>query len=78
MQPFLAQDLFQEEVRQHALAHEAPLEVREHAQDRVDLAGVRELLQLLHVEHPLLHHRPPLERCVSAGAVRAPRAPRDR
>ena len=47
MQPFLAQHLLQEEVGDDPLAHEPALQVREHAQDGVDLAGRGELLELL-------------------------------
>ena len=54
MQSLVAEDLFQEEVRKDALAHEPALEVGEHAEDRVDLAGVRELFQLLRGDLSLL------------------------
>ncbi len=57
VEPFLAEHLLQEEVREHPLPLEASLQVREHAQDRVDLTGVGELLQLLDVEHSLGRHR---------------------
>ena len=55
MQAFGAQDLLQEEVRHHALAHEPALEVGEHAENGVDLAGIGRRLELLHVERPLVH-----------------------
>ena len=57
MEPLLPQDVLEEEVREDPLAHEPPLEVREHAQDGVDLAGAGELLELLRVDHALLRHR---------------------
>jgi hypothetical protein len=50
VQALLPQDLLEEEVRDHALAHEAPLQVGEHAQDGVDLAGIGELLELFRAQ----------------------------
>jgi len=64
VQAFLSQDLFEQEVRDHALAHEAALQVGEHAQDGVDLAGVGEILELLHGQRAGrgCHVRPPFGR----------------
>ena len=56
MQALISEDLLQEEVREDPLADEPTLEVREHAQDGVDLTGVGELLQLLGVDHALRLH----------------------
>ena len=53
MQALIAHDVFQEEVRHHALAHEPALHVGEHAEDGVDLALVDERLELLHIERSL-------------------------
>jgi hypothetical protein len=50
VQPLLAEDVLQEEVGEDPLAHEPSLQVREHAQNCVDLAGVRELLELFDVQ----------------------------
>jgi hypothetical protein len=50
MQALLAKDLLEEEVRDHALAHEASLQVGEHAQDGVDLTCVGELLELFRAQ----------------------------
>jgi hypothetical protein len=70
VQALLAEDLLQEEVGDDALAHEAPLQVREHAENGVDLAGVRELFQLLHVQLAgRMRHRSPLD---GVGVSRAP------
>ena len=55
MEPLVAEDLLEEEVRQDALAHVPALQVREHAQDGVDLARVDELLERLDVDLALLH-----------------------
>ena len=56
VEPLGAQDLLDEEVREHALAHVAPLEVREHAEDGVDPIVPGQLLELLDGEHPLPLH----------------------
>ena len=55
VQTLLTEDLLEEEMRNDALAHEAPLEVGEHAQDGVDLARAGQLLELLDVKGPLVH-----------------------
>jgi hypothetical protein len=56
VQAFGAQDLLDEEVREHALAHVPALEVGEHAEDGVDPVVPGELLELLDGEHPLPLH----------------------
>ncbi len=58
MQALGAEHLLEEEVGQDALAHEPALEVGELAEHRVDLAGVRQLGELLDGEHALRLHRP--------------------
>ena len=46
-----AENVLEEEVREDPLPDEAPLEVGEHAQDGVDLAGVRQLLDRAREPH---------------------------
>jgi hypothetical protein len=70
VQALVAEDLLEEEVRYDPLAHEPALEVGEHAQNGVDLAGRGELLELLHVERSLVHLGPP------CGSRRVPAARR--
>ena len=55
VEAFVGQHLLQEEVRKDALAHVPALEVGEHAQDRVNLALVDELLQVLDAQLASLH-----------------------
>ncbi len=57
MQPFLAHHVLEEEVGEDPFADEPALEIREHAQDGVDLAGVGELFELLRIDHALRLHR---------------------
>jgi hypothetical protein len=43
--PFLTEDLVEEELAHHALAHETPLHVGEHHEDRVDIPVPDHLLE---------------------------------
>ena len=73
VEPLGAQDLLDEEVREHALAHVTPLEVREHAEDGVDPVVPGQLLELLDGEHPLpLHLASFAVTCAGRRAIRPP------
>jgi hypothetical protein len=74
MQALLAHHVVEEEVRKDPLPHEAALEVGEHAEDRVDLPGVGQFLQLLRVDHALRLHGSSSQTGGAAGA--SPTAPR--
>jgi hypothetical protein len=74
VQALFAEDLLEEEVGEDPLAHEAALQVREHAEHSVDLTRIGELFERLDVDLPPLHQALLLDADAGGrGGLRPPR-----